>query len=138
MKFCWTFNSIPELGFVADKQRRELLRSTLPRGIAIKLWTHSIFVGILVGGFTSIFLAMDLWPTALWIVVVGVLTTAIWFQLQMIRVRVQIRLILLDQFQDDIVPVCLECGYNLVGSKSIKCPECGASTFVPKKETKGL
>ena len=91
MKSCWTFKSIPELGFLSDKDRRELLRSTLPRGIAIKLWANSIFIGLLIGGFSSSFFALDLLTRLFWVGIVGAVTTAIWFQWQMMRVRVQIR-----------------------------------------------
>ena len=87
-----------------------------------------ITLSILAGGVFSVF-AMGMadlrvfgWPAAI-ALMFGAL---ICYQFQIISIRGQLRIYLEQAARRQKLPLCLNCGYNVAGLQSDRCPECGA------------
>lgn len=55
------------------------------------------------------------------------------YQVQLFLVRIYLRIHLVDAARTERLPLCMQCGYNLKGLASDRCPECGRSTLGPRE-----
>lgn len=54
------------------------------------------------------------------------------YQVQLFLVRIYLRIHLVDAARSERLPLCMQCGYNLEGLASDRCPECGRSRLGPR------
>lgn len=114
---------VPELKLIEPIRRRErVIKLVCGRNKECLLWgrTKSLFIHVLL-----LLLLSRVWLAALNYGSMLILFTAWWFgnYLASNALRRGIRAYLCQHGQ----PMCLECGYNLRGLVTPRCPECGIS-----------
>lgn len=122
----WLCRLLPELQrFPTDEERRSALLSAAK----VVNWNRVVWTALLVcaglilcGMFVlpSIYFAYKTWFMAISLLVLS-LACPVGLWASKIGLQNQLRRALRDQG----IPICLECGYNLYGTHSGVCPECG-------------
>ena len=137
MRLHWTFGSLPELGHLAPKERREVLRRARATPVWIGMIVRAALWGLLLGGATGALLqtsgaseTMSIACSSVAVVIVSVVE----FQVQFLSQRGAMRREIMQSLRGQRLPVCLKCGYNQSGNATDRCPECGAPTRVPLDE----
>jgi hypothetical protein len=119
----WSIASFPELQHLEETDRRKILTNSGSRRILIRMVWLSITVGAILSVISMQIMGLLTWPILLaaflfWAPAV--------YQFQIILVRGQLRLYLERAARRQKLPLCLNCGYNIEGLQSERCPECGA------------
>jgi hypothetical protein len=118
----------PELEHVtSSKDRRRILSQAQTRYVLIRPWfwvlCASVVVFMIYGrGFLSVYFGLHGYISAGIVgAAAGISMTygGFWFA------RRQIRLYLRHEMRGRGIPLCLRCGYDLRGTPSGRCPECG-------------
>lgn len=132
MKLCWTFNGIPELSHLGADEKRQLIRQAVGVRGRVSLFVRSILFGMVFSGALAMFIG---WRSELYVYIVtpcGLLLAIAWWQIELLRIRSELRQVVKDAFRGERLPACLKCGYDLRGSAVDPCPECGAPVRVPR------
>ena len=136
MKLIWTFGMMPELEHLSPDEKSRILRTCVKRGTLVWLWAQSVVLGLLIASLvvTSAYILLTgdvrTGPSGLAILFYFIfipIVIILWCQMQMHRIRRQLRKAIVDSTQTDRLPVCLNCGYDPRGTASDRCPECNAS-----------
>lgn len=133
MKLCWTLKSMPELSHLSAADRKRVLREnfTIFRRIQILLWP-SILGGLLgLGAGSALRKTLGHEMSIAAGAAVGIVTAFSAYQLQLVRIRVQLRLEVMRRSRGRRTPICLQCSFDLRGADGVRCPECGAPIVVP-------
>lgn len=133
MRFIWSFRAIPELNHLDEQQRRDLISRCVNWRVRVSFAGESLFVGLFCSWVAMVLVAG--WVSKPLMLVAGGLVMAagsmLWFQFEFLRIRAALRLHLKQAFRGQRLPVCLNCGYNLTGTTSTRCSECGHTVIVP-------
>lgn len=109
-------------------------RSDLERGDAYSWSTSAVFVKplmlgllsvLMIGLFLGVYLARSLSQRAEWYDAVSFALPAALLVVSYLASRKPIRCQLRRQLLQRGIPVCIDCGYDLSGNVSGRCPECG-------------
>lgn len=124
----WRFSEFPELQHLEPDQRRIVLRKVAWWGY-LRLMTFAFVVAVMLSVCVRVCLSVlaDVAPgVAGWMSLASFVGfVAIIYQVQMQSVRRSMRTTLIEALGNDRMPFCLACGYDMRGSPSGRCPECG-------------
>ncbi len=127
----WRVGQFPELNHLTAEERERILRH-LPRSTYFLMVARAFVVTVVVALLTGARLAKV--SPALCLTTIAAVSlggTVVVYQLQIRHFRRVMRRSIAMAFRGERLPFCLGCGYDLRGSNSDACPECGAMTIVP-------
>lgn len=129
MDMYWRISSFLELQHLSEEDRARLLREHLGWRTPTLVVVRSVFFGLLLASFVGVGTARLLslpTSTAFWFSAgyLLVFATAI-YQFQLIWIRGALRVFLEEHAEVNPLPLCINCGYNVHGLVSNRCPECG-------------
>jgi DNA-directed RNA polymerase subunit RPC12/RpoP len=142
MRLCWATSRFPELNHLTAEQRQQLLGKIRHTRVTVHLIAQGVTLGV-VGGLVVGFGTLDgtvavigstselLIRSACALVVAGVVGCVV-YQVQLHRIRSEVRSTIKRELEGERVPVCLNCGYDVQGARDPRCPECGAGIVVPR------
>jgi hypothetical protein len=138
----WRISSFPELEHLSDENRREILHKA--RAGWRVAWL--IIASAIAGAGVSSCLVGTLLATNSIAPTFGVVAFAsLWFfsaaalyQIDLIRIRGQLRIYLEKAAQSQQLPLCLNCGYDITGLTGRRCPECGKELPAPDEHTRSM
>src|SRR4029453_7802449 len=122
----WTVQQIPELGHLGRGERRQVLSPVLTPFVRAKLIVMPIAAGILPAVAGVQLLIVRRLPLIGIVLVVLAVAFAVYVRTHLIsRLRKGLRDYLSNAEGEGVFIVCLGCGFDLRGSRSGRCPECG-------------
>jgi len=133
----WRIESFPELSHLAPADRKRLVQSSVGRLFQVALLLNCTVVGGVLGTLSGLLIASMLGIAGTTMAVVLALVAApvgmvLMFQLNLIRMRGELRIYLEQVAQTQRLPMCLNCGYDHQGLTSDVCPECGKPLPSPR------
>ena len=129
----WRISRFPELGHLSEDDRDTPIRNAGGRRTYIRVIAQGVFFGLIFGIITA-----QTTPAAPWIRglaggAVLVVVAVGWYQFILWRMRIAMRLAIMDGLEGERVPTCLKCGYNSREASQDRCTECGAPLRVPNR-----
>lgn len=139
MSLYWRISSFPELEHLSEQDRAQVIKRCVPWRIWLGLMVRCFAVGgvcsLLLTGLAAGLLELPglspLFECSLPV------TLIVLYQVQMILIRGSLRTFLEKAARTEPLTFCIGCGYNLIGNKSDRCPECGRNRAVAEKLEKG-
>jgi hypothetical protein len=115
----WLISQFPELNCLEPAQRKQLLHGSW--------WTYlwMLLRSLIAAMFTAAIIAIGM--TTPWAALLsGAAVASGLYFLQLGRIRRAMRKEIAAAFRGRQPPFCMRCGYDLRGSGSGRCPECGS------------
>ncbi len=128
----WTIKQLPEVKHLTPEQWASLTERVDLADIYWSLGRRSCLLAGIAGiiGW-SVFASTSVQIAAVAAAIAFTGTAVFIWRLLLLRIRAALRLTLKQQLRGQRLPVCLDCGYDVRGGESDRCPECGALVVPP-------